>query len=171
MDRIEFIKVGSGAGDEVRVLINSEDLIAMLANYEAPFAAAEKTPRLAGSYVGLSPFVALPPSEHFFGDTGSCYYDRDLTEILTCECRTGGCWSLYCRIDATDDRVTWSAFEQPQREGEWSYDSFGPFTFDRARYEMALDQAASMKSQPKPVAEPAPRQRSWLPNFWELLGR
>lgn len=170
MDRIEFIKVGPGAGDEVRVLINSEDLIAMLAKHEAPFAEAEKNPKLAGSYIGLSPFTALPPSTRYLGYSYPCMYDGpDMTEILCCTCREEGCWSLYCKIELTDSLVTWSGFEQPQREGEWSYDTFGPFTFDRAQYETALQEAASMKSQPISVAEPAIRQRSWFPNFWELL--
>jgi len=34
-------------------------------------------------------------------------------------------------------------FEQPHRKGKWSYNSFGPFTFDRKQFEHALGSISS----------------------------
>ena len=64
--------------------------------------------------------------------------------MLNCECGIPGCWPLLCRIEVRDDRVIWSDFEQPHRSAPksrrvWSYEGFGPFVFEWAQYEAALE--------------------------------
>jgi hypothetical protein len=143
MDQIRFTIDSSGEYPAVRVLINSEDLITMLEKHEALFAKAEGYPGIAGGYMGLPSKVALPPSEHFLGRPESLYDYDGMTEILTCECGEPGCWPFLVKIELSDHLVTWSDFAQPHREGQWHYDGFGPFTFDRKQYESALQEASS----------------------------
>ena len=44
-----------GGGPEVRVLIDGRDLVALAREVEAPWAAADGQPQLAGGYRGLWP--------------------------------------------------------------------------------------------------------------------
>lgn len=88
------------------------------------------------SYGGLVPenyrFGSL--TAHFLGETE---LTRDRAPVLGCDCGEWGCWPLLCRIDATDDIVVWSQFGQPFRPAR-DYSPFGPFTFDRDAYDVAL---------------------------------
>jgi hypothetical protein len=47
---------------------------------------------------------------------------------------------LIASIDVTPDRVTWSNFRQPHRP-KWDHSRLGPFSFDRAQYLAALEEA------------------------------
>ncbi|MFD5095154.1 hypothetical protein ACFWMR_31440 [Amycolatopsis thailandensis] len=86
------------------------------------------------AYGGLVPqfFRFGPMEDHFHGRPGDAK-----TPLLGCECGEWGCWPLLARITTTDDLVIWDAFEQPHRPAR-DYTGFGPFRFDRHRYDDAL---------------------------------
>jgi hypothetical protein len=113
---------------EVRVLIDGRDLVDLVREVEAPWAAADGQPQIAGGYSGLWPaaWLELPEQD----GTGRA-------AVLACECGEVGCWPLHVRITVSDSTVTWSEFSQPCRP-EWRYDGLGPFVFERAAYERAI---------------------------------
>jgi len=118
---------------EVRVLIDGRDLVDLVRQVEAPWAAADGAPQLAGRYSGLWPgaWRELP--------------ERDgcgRVAVLACECGEVGCWPLHVRITVSVSTVTWSGFAQPHRPA-WRYDGLGPFVFDRAAYERAVHAVAA----------------------------
>src|SRR5918997_1212890 len=64
-----------------------------------------------------------------FGTADEHYLSTDKKiPILGCECGEWGCWPLMARIDADDQRVVWTDFEQPHRSRR-DYSAFGPFHF------------------------------------------
>lgn len=148
LDRISFVAKPSQPGDRsggIRILINGEDLGDLVAAHELPYAKLEGRPQLAGEYSGLTDRHVYPASQYFLGklDPDDDLYKGKI-QLLGCECGEPGCWPLVCRIEVSDDRVVWSEFEQPYRTGTrgrsiWSYEGFGPFVFDRAQYEAALE--------------------------------
>jgi hypothetical protein len=76
-------------------------------------------------------------------------------DVICCTaCGWPGCWPLAARIEVRQQEVTWSDFRQPYRgseleRGEWRYDGFGPFAFDRQDYERLLvAQPVSRKEVP-----------------------
>ena len=130
------------------VLVDGVDLKLRVQEAEERFAAAEGNATLAGQYRGLWVNYVAPPSRHFLGTPSHPVYQvGQKTQILECECGEPGCWPLLCRISLTKERVLWSDFEQPHRNGEsqnplWDYSGFGPFEFEREAYEAALAQLA-----------------------------
>ncbi len=155
MDEIEFtiaISLSPMVADvrRVDVLINGRHLAELARDVEHPFAAAEGSPSIAGWYTGLSASAALPPSRLFLGEPSSrLYLNGERTDVLGCECGEPFCWPLVCRITVNANTVVWSDFLKPDRQadhptGEWRYDGFGPFEFQRLQYEEALSDAASV---------------------------
>lgn len=147
MEEIRFLAKPYRDGDRsggIRLFVNGQNFADLVREQELRFATAEGSPSIAGAYAGLPPSPdVLPPSGHFLGRPTAALYDFDeRVQILGCECGEPGCWPLVCRIQVTDERVTWSDFEQPHRSPSsnrhWSYEDFGPFTFDRRQYEAAL---------------------------------
>lgn len=127
------------AEQTVRLFVNGRDLVALVADFERPFAGD-----LAGAYGLLPAADVLPPARHFLGEPDRLYVaEGGRTMLLACECAEPGCWPLAARIVATTDSVTWTDFQQPHRS-EWSYAGFGPFVFERAQYEAALARAAAV---------------------------
>lgn len=129
----------------VDIFINGRDLRDMVREIEQPFADREKHPVPAGQYIGLRPEVIFLPSRHLLGDPDYrhdafiCEEHQDKIVIYECgQCGYSGCWPLQVRITASEETITWSDFEQPHRcpsEGNaWTYDSFGPFVFEREQY-------------------------------------
>jgi len=117
-------------------------------DFEMPMAAAEGSPGIAGSYMGIAAASHLPPSRHFLGIHDSPRRENAKTDILWCrDCGEPGCWPLLTKITIDDDCIVWSQFEQPHRAGNgkrprWWYDDFGPFTFNRTQYELSLNNAS-----------------------------
>jgi hypothetical protein len=91
-----------------------------------------------GAYGGLIPayyrYGAL--DEHFLGKATPGLGTK--TAVLGCECGEVGCWPLMTRITPTGNLVVWDSFEQLHRPTR-DYTAFGPFLFDRAQYDQALD--------------------------------
>jgi hypothetical protein len=170
-DRIEFIGRPHREGDRssgIRVRINGHDLADLVQVVELPFAEAEGAPEIAGAYAGLPPGKGIcPPSRHFYGEPAWEVYDYGgRTQVLQCDCGEPGCWPLVCRIELTDDQVVWSGFEQPHRASErgrsrWTYETFGPFHFERRQYETALEALRRAGEHGLAPDEPAPSESPW----------
>lgn len=130
----------------VSILIDGEQLEALVERHELPIATAEGKPSLAGTYIGLDVNTVAPPSRHFLGaPSWEIYRYGERLQVLGCECGDPGCWPLVCRIQLRNDQIEWSDFCQAQRSGhnslpEWSYADFGPFVFNREAYERALQE-------------------------------
>lgn len=129
-DKIELLNTKDG----IRVLINDEDLISLLHDYEKPFAEKEDSPSIAGRY---SPVLA----RDFLSTSYSTDSDGDLI-LFDCECGVGGCWPMVMRIIRMKDAVVWSDFQQPFRDETshdfWDYSNFEPFNFRTNEYDEQL---------------------------------
>jgi hypothetical protein len=148
--RFEFVfrHLGWKSG-EIVITVNGTTFAEIARAHELPFAQAEGHASIAGNYHGLEPDGVVPPSRHFLGEpTSSIYRYGDRIQILGCACGEPGCWPLVCRIETTEELVSWFDFEQPQRSGRsgphprWRYEGFGPFEFSRKQYESALAELA-----------------------------
>ena len=140
MNVLEFSFAPHGAEDlsgneAVHILIDGRDLIDILREIEGPQASADGQPDIAGTYDGLFPeqWRDLPEQ-----------YGDGRVAVLGCVCGEVGCWPFRVRIAKRANEVTWGDFQQPNRS--WSYESLGSFSFDRVRYDRAvqsvLDRAA-----------------------------
>src|SRR5262249_2980377 len=136
---MDVVSVAVVRTSEVRLAVNGEDLIDLVRNVERPFAEADGQPSLAGSYRGLPSGAALPPSEHLLGNPHPDLTSGEKAYVLGCTCGIAGCWPLLVRIQIHRDTVSWSDFEHGFRSPRWRYEGLGPFTFDRAQYESALE--------------------------------
>ncbi|WP_327141538.1 hypothetical protein [Nocardia sp. NBC_01327] len=59
------------------------------------------------------------------------------TPVLVCTCGELGCGGLLTRITLTGNLVVWDRFGLPYRTDR-DYSAFGPFLFDRDRYDKAV---------------------------------
>ncbi|WP_405062594.1 hypothetical protein OG474_13395 [Kribbella sp. NBC_01505] len=116
------------SGTELVPLVNGVSLIELVARYER-----NEGLKPADGYAGLVLYGDLPSGlrAYLTGGPGTPY------ALLGCDCGDMGCWPLAAQIHADADTVTWDSFRQPHRP-EWDYSGFGPFTFDRAQYDEAL---------------------------------
>ena len=128
----------------ISILINGWNLADLLEYEVRAGSELEDDPVTPKLYAGLLVEEDLiPPSPHFLGNPPcSIYRFGERTQVLTCECGEPGCRPVICRIEVGDDRIVWSDFGQPHRFNAkrfWSYEGLGPFVFDRAQYEAALE--------------------------------
>lgn len=136
MDTVQFEVDGSSGTTEITISINGTGLIDLVRTVEQPWADREGNPRLAGSHMGLGPWAIGGSSMHFLGNPHAVWFDDGDTVLLGCQCGDWGCWPLVADIHASDAQVAWSRFRLGHRD--WDLSALGPFTFDRARYELAL---------------------------------
>ena len=136
---VESVGEGGTPFKEVRLLIDGQDLISMLEEFERPLAIREGSPsRIAGRYSGVS--AAHTPKDRFLGLCDLDYgEDQNKVAVLECQCGCEGCWPFAVKITVTDSSVLWSDFEQPHRSTEsaqtpWGYAGFGPFEFPKEAY-------------------------------------
>ena len=155
MNTIEFQIVATPHyyGDGVQILIDGEELIELARAVELEITECLFGGVPAGRYSELPAKYYLPPSRHFWGEDAGEGWDGK-SELLTCgDCGEVGCWPLVARIVAERDRIIWSEFEQPHRsewefgETAWRYTGLGPFIFERAEYEAALQRAVESPRQ------------------------
>jgi hypothetical protein len=138
-------------GDQIEIHINNENLINCVLAVELPFATAEGSPKIAGSYAGLPAKTYLPPSQHFLGVSPHPEFREGKVEVLICgDCGEFGCWPLLATIFVEEHQVTWKGFVQPHRndptrQTPWNYERLGPFVFERRQYEAALNAASKIK--------------------------
>jgi hypothetical protein len=132
--RVEPEELGTGPADVLNLYVDGSLLQDQIRPYEQPFADAEGQPALAGQYVGLvkrglsaKQFLSRP-SQTWFGDGD--------TILLGCNCGDAGCWPLTAHVEV-GPRVVWRNFRTGHRK--WDLSAFGPFEFDRAKYETSLN--------------------------------
>ncbi|WP_435736288.1 hypothetical protein V5D56_16050 [Cellulosimicrobium sp. PMB13] len=123
---------------EVVPYVDGRSLVALARDLES---SAGYSP--AGAYGGLVP-------EHFrYGPAAQHWYGRGRVPapghawILACDCHEAGCWPLEATIAVDEDTVTWSGFSQPHQP-RWDYGRLGPFAFDRAQYDDAVDRVSHL---------------------------
>lgn len=123
----------------LEIYIDEDKLSSLAGVVERPFAEAEGSPHIAGSYAGLPVGWIGLGRAHFLGSPELSWFDDGDTVLLGCECGEWGCWPLTATVMVTPVTVTWSNFRTGHRD--WDLSGLGPFTFDRAEYESALDAA------------------------------
>jgi hypothetical protein len=139
MNRIEFRvepeELDSGPADVLNMYVDGSRLQDLIRPYEQPFADAEGHPSLAGQYVGLvHPGV---PAEHYIDKPVATWFGDGDTILLGCNCGDAGCWPLTAYVRVGRHRVVWRNFRTGHRK--WDLSEFGPFEFDRSKYEASLD--------------------------------
>ncbi|MBU8900641.1 hypothetical protein DRW03_35400 [Corallococcus sp. H22C18031201] len=130
----------------LRIRINERQLIDLVRAFEHPMAMREGRPNIAGAYTWLacSEDRRHPALDFYAPPAAKDDAHADRISVLTCgDCGEPGCWPLVCRIEVRRDQVVWRDFANPHRgpnsaAGEWSYEGFGPFVFERQAYEKAL---------------------------------
>ena len=143
MDTIAFTDT-MDADIGVRIIINGRELIEIVRDIELPFATREGHADLAGAYSYFGPAITFLPSRHFLGEPVHSFADADgRIYLLSCACGVPACWPLLAHVELREGTVVWRDFRQPYRgphvkAGEWRYDGFGPFVFERQSYEQAL---------------------------------
>jgi hypothetical protein len=141
--RFEFTPAGEGFPDglkQIKIEVNGVELPELVREAELPSAREDDEEEMAGNYIGLvAGFLSIDLAGQFLGGQGTPMFEDSggKTALLGCGCGEVGCSPLMARITVTDDTVSWEDFEQPTRP-DWSYEGFGPFTFERAQYERAL---------------------------------
>src|SRR5215218_6689567 len=90
-----------GIAEAVTVLVNGRDLMEVVKEMEAPCAARDGRPGLAGPYAGLLPEEVFLPSRRLLGEPETNYAMDDpdgRIAALGCACGEPGCWPLLVRI-------------------------------------------------------------------------
>jgi hypothetical protein len=139
-------------GDEAHFRINGRPLLEMVREVEAPMAAAEGNPEIAGAYGPIPANLMMAPSRHLLEKPDPLYSDlvrsgrASKAAVLVCgDCGEPGCWPFCVRIVIDGDIVRWSDYEQPHRSSpddasRWTYEALPEFAFDRAQYIAAIDE-------------------------------
>ncbi|QTV80445.1 hypothetical protein [Microbacterium sp. NIBRBAC000506063] len=147
MDDIRFLvsheSLGGGEGRflTIQPVVNGSLLRDLARAAEAPAAAGDGQPDLAGSYAGLCDVDVLRwPSRHYLGDPVLQWFDEGDTVLLGCLCGEWECWPLTAQIEVTEPSIRWHGFRNGHRE--WDLSALGPFEFDRAQYEGAWERTA-----------------------------
>ncbi len=129
--------------------INGTDLVELVRAVELPFAEREGHPEIAGDYGPLALNSVTGFTRYFMGEESGGADWPGWTVLLVCAaCGTAACWPLLVKIEVSGATVRWHDFRQPHRgersrAGEWTYDSFGPFVFDRRDYEAEVERLNS----------------------------
>ena len=168
MDTISFAAVEvedetgvKPAAAAIGIQVNGRDLLERVREVEAPFAAQENHPDLAGAYRGVRADY-IPDVWQYFQGSGADWQCR--TTLYECaECGMTGCWPLLARVEVGERAVTWAEFEQPHRGNtgrglHWRHEGLGPFVFERGQYEAALEvlmRELSASAAPAKAAPPA----------------
>ena len=117
------------------IYIDGRSLIEMVREVELPYALAEGSTDIAGSYAWLdidtlnSNILNLPRNYNV---------EEEKATLLGCPCGEDLCWPFSVRIKNEGDKIVWTDFEQSHRNKEsdnyWSYDGLEPFIFDLEQY-------------------------------------
>jgi len=147
MNKIDFIPktIEDHPIPLVDILIDKQNIIELLKQYELPFARKEGSPNIAGGYLGLS---AKSLYHQLTRDVSKGWPKGDRC-ILTCnDCLEDGCWPMFLTVEETENEIIWKDFQQPHRGKHskvyWDYSKFGPFVFDKTEYEKKLPELKGM---------------------------
>lgn len=133
--KIEKVTTPDGPLDKIVIYIDGVNLLTMVKEFETPLAQKEGNPNIAGSYAGLA--AGYYGENYFLADCCTEYgINKDKLALLECTCGYAGCWPFAAKITVNGDTVTWSDFEQPHRQ--WDYSTLGPFGFEREAYTKEL---------------------------------
>lgn len=124
-----------------QILIDGNNLIDLLKDYELPLAKKEGSETIAGAYDGLDPKVLFANLTNSKDNQNS---ENDKSDILDCECGSPGCWTFMVKVIEKQDTVIWTGFEQIHRSKNsanyWDYSDFKDFEFNRIEYLKKLDE-------------------------------
>lgn len=137
---------GGKALSVLEFLVDGVPFLELVRRAELPYALAEQderaeefapdpAPLLAGDYN----YPTILSFEHLLGgnpDHTPHGADEHAHMLLVCTCGIDDCWALTAKITAEESTVTWSDFENSQRD--WNYDTIGVLTFSRSQYEESL---------------------------------
>jgi hypothetical protein len=139
---IEQMEIGLDTFQDITPHIDGTSLIDLVGDFET---GAGYKP--AGGYRGIVPmnFKLGPLETYYLGTSDDQWPAPGTAWLLGCDCGEAGCCPLAAEVIATPDHVSWSGFSQPHRP-QWDYSTFGPFTFDRAEYELAVAELADLRS-------------------------
>lgn len=136
---VELLPENDWGARQALILIDGRPLLDLIREIEAPIAAANGQPDLAGKYDYLNSADVLFPSRHLLGEPVRPLLDYgEKVSVLECDCGCEGCWPLLMRITVADDSVIWSDPQQLHRDN-WVYPPGWYLVFDRRQYEQALD--------------------------------
>ncbi len=145
---------GEDLDDEVRILVNGDDLVDLVTVAEQSLATAAGRPSIADSYSGLRPAEVLWPSHHLLGATQAMWQVcREKTALLRCRaCDADVRWPVLARIEVSEHAVVWRDFEQRRCPGpapadttevRHDYPALGPYRFSRLQYEIQVRQVST----------------------------
>jgi hypothetical protein len=147
--RVRFdVRPWGDSSDPARELLPFVDdvsLVDLVSGYE--HAAGFDVP---GAYAGLvlDHFNFGGLTAYLIGRPDSAdWADRGVIALLGCECGEVGCWPFESQVLIENDLVIWRGFAQPFRPRR-DYGSFGPFTFRKSQYDVAVREAAAAVSEP-----------------------
>ena len=132
--------VGPWAQCEVLLtpIIGGRSLVDLVTDYEEG-----RGWELAGIHDGLvlDELQLEDLEEHLLQGRPSSHHDTGVA-VLGCTCGVNECLPLLAEVRITDDQVSWGGFQYSLAAGlSWDYSDFGPFEFERAQYEVALQRA------------------------------
>lgn len=128
--RFEYARDHDHEPHEIAIRIDGTDLTELIDTFEIG----------AGMRPAGDAYGGLVPAYFRFGSMDDHFHGRSTnakTPVLGCECGEWGCWPLMTRIIVLHDVVLWDSFEQPFRPDR-DYTGFGPFRFERHRYDAAV---------------------------------
>jgi hypothetical protein len=158
VDPSQYVRWPEGGGYQpVEIRINGIPLIDLVRPLEIPYVEQENREdddaMKPGDYQYLPPSLVYLPSRNLLGEPYDSGFRMDpgdsmigKSTVLGCTCGEIECWFLVVRITLSKSEVRWSEFAQFHRD--WKYE-LGPYTFDRADYEMQL-QSRDLFRDPRP---------------------
>ena len=140
--RLSEIRFGVGPWAQSEVLltpiIGGRSLVDLVTDYEEG-----RGWELAGIHDGLvlDELQVENLREHLLQGKPSSPHDAGVA-VLGCTCGVNECLPFLAEVRLTDEQVLWGGFQYELAAGlSWDYSDFGPFVFDRAQYEVALQMA------------------------------
>ena len=123
---------------EVVPLIDGRDLRDLVFRFERDSGFDDPAGGYGGILVGWGIRASSVP-DYYLGRVESPLRGMGRIAVLGCSCGDLECWPLSAAVELGRSRVTWSHVRQPFRDRD--YGGFGPFEFDRAAYEGAIEEA------------------------------
>ncbi|MGH2688703.1 MAG: hypothetical protein ACRDKW_07840 [Actinomycetota bacterium] len=160
---IPFGRIDGAAGEDVVIVtVNGRDLIDVVSDVERPLALAAGFTGV-NSYAPMGATAVLPPHRHWLGSPVARLSLGGRPAVFTCRCGDWQCGGLLASITVDRDSVVWSDFTTPRAltrdllghlaEGrDISRAALGPFRFNRAAYELALENPLRI-AWPYPVSD------------------
>jgi hypothetical protein len=125
-------------GMRVKILIDGEDILPLVARVELPFLLAEQRPKIEEmrNWPSANRYTLRALRGTYYSGDGTC-------TIVDCSCDCEGCWPLSAKIIRKRSVVKWKNFVNYHRARDgkfpaWLYKQLGPFQFERRSYDREL---------------------------------